>query len=602
MKFFPTQSRKKLHVTLIALAISLVCLVGVTSSPAPVQAQASNIPPVQAAYHGVKAYDGFFEQGMQADAWTHEGVAFYAPAGLVSQENANQFLAWYARADAIHRSIVPRTDESFEEVYRKDDPHFGRKKVLAFVYDLGDGAAGRGDKGRAEAGVPDLMEALADPTNITHHYVLIYEMMRSWTGETSDYRAMWPQEQVIQPHLMASFVVYEAGGIDLLLQTENRHNIPGKIYRDLDNWKQDEHNYLAYFPDKEQTFYPEYFPIMPSIIQRVGIEQGFEAVGRILDNLSTYPSNASYESATQAVCDFQAAINDATNNAYAAAMVNDWGLPATCPGEPPSPATFDGDLRFAHSGLCLDRNSATNTATQFDAVAATTVGQNACDGSDDQRFIEVATANGFLLQFANSSDFCLDVSGVNLVIWSCHGATNQEFQWDGDQLRSVETGNCITVTDSRLNRGSNLTVEPCVNAPNQRINAEGAAPVWDSCQEMSDALGTHNNVTWGDATEADREWWIANGCTTRPSGSQGPRGDVDCSTTFTIADALALAHYLAGSRTDAATCPLPEPATQVDLGNADLNDDGAINADDVRRMLGCLTSDQPSSCLLPAAG
>lgn len=40
-----------------------------------------------------------------------------------------------------------------------------------------------------------------------------------------------------------------------------------------------------------------------------------------------------------------------------------------------------------------------------------------------------------------------------------------------------------------------------------------------SCQELSNEFGIWHNKSWGDAhSETVRKYWIANNCTTRPSG------------------------------------------------------------------------------------
>jgi hypothetical protein len=36
------------------------------------------------------------------------------------------------------------------------------------------------------------------------------------------------------------------------------------------------------------------------------------------------------------------------------------------------------------------------------------------------------------------------------------------------------------------------------------------------CQQMSNTLGTHHEITWGNANPAQQQQWAANGCTTKP--------------------------------------------------------------------------------------
>ncbi len=60
----------------------------------------------------------------------------------------------------------------------------------------------------------------------------------------------------------------------------------------------------------------------------------------------------------------------------------------------------------------------------------------------------------------------------------------------------------------------------------------------------------------------------------------GPPGDVNCSVSYDIVDALLIAQYGAGNRTDYAGCPLADPATQLNAAAGDFNGDGATNVID----------------------
>lgn len=51
-------------------------------------------------------------------------------------------------------------------------------------------------------------------------------------------------------------------------------------------------------------------------------------------------------------------------------------------------------------------------------------------------------------------------------------------------------------------------------------------------------------------------------------------GDVDCSGSVNIVDALLIAQFVVGTRTDSATCPLADPAGQAFAENIDVNCDG----------------------------
>lgn len=500
----------KVKVRPIVLFFLLIIVFAVASSTKPTQAQSSTLPPVDATYHGLQQFYGF-RVDAEYDAWTYGDIAFYAPPGRVTQEMANQWLAWYARADELYRMVVPRTDEEFDLAFRSNDHNFGRKKIIAFVEDSC--GAGCGNKGQAETTV-NLDLAIADPYNYTYHWTLFYEMGRGGGAEPFDYRAHWPNQTYYLPHLMAGLVYYDFGGMEGLLQElDGSQGVPGNMWRDLDNWSADGYQYVDYFTDQEQTWFDPngYFPITTSILQRIAVEQGLETLNQILDNIADRPASKSFDTATEAMCAFQSAINEATT-AYADRLVNEWGMPS-CDGLPipPSHASYAGDIRNDGSGMCIDR-----------LIGTTQMSQGPCNGSEEQRLVEVPVDGGFLLQFENSNECVEDGYGGGTVnLWTCNPNPWMTFNWDEGRLRSNYSNLCMTISDERVNSGARLRMEPCSNSIFQKFNTTttSVSPLWSSCQAMSDALGTHHNVTWGSATAEDQAWWIANGCNTQPSST-----------------------------------------------------------------------------------
>ena len=60
----------------------------------------------------------------------------------------------------------------------------------------------------------------------------------------------------------------------------------------------------------------------------------------------------------------------------------------------------------------------------------------------------------------------------------------------------------------------------------------------------------------------------------------GVRGDVNCDGRVDVIDALQIAQFTVGVRTDAGVCPLPDPANQVNIGHGDFDvADGATIID-----------------------
>lgn len=63
--------------------------------------------------------------------------------------------------------------------------------------------------------------------------------------------------------------------------------------------------------------------------------------------------------------------------------------------------------------------------------------------------------------------------------------------------------------------------------------------------------------------------------------------NIDCDGQVSIIDALVIAQFSAGIRTDAGTCPLADPATQIVVANADMNLDGVTDIIDALLVAQC---------------
>lgn len=443
------------------LAFAFVCFAGETILIQAVHAQSGNVPPVAAVYHGEKQYNGFRVNAMY-DAWTYGDIVFYAPPGNVTQEMANQWLAWYAHVDDLYRAVVPRTDTDFDLGFRDNDPHFGRKKVLAMVTESC--GAGCGSKTRAEA-VGILEPAVADPYDFTHHWILFYEMGRGGVDETFDLKANWPVQQYFLPHLMASLAFHSIGGMEGLLR-----DVPGEIYTALDRWEQSGNQYVDFFVDQNQTWFDPagFFPLSLNILLRIAVETDYQTVREILDNISDYLSSPRIETSVEAMCLFQEAVNDATNSEYADRLVDNWGMPA-CDilVEPSSLSEFSSDLQNEGSGKCISNN----------IFNAPRLAQDSCNGSDEQQFFEVAGSNGFRLQLSNTDECLEDGYGGGLVnLWRCSDVPHMTFNWDEGRLRSNFSDLCVTVNEGKSSRGARMHMEPCTDSAFQRFNSIPPAP------------------------------------------------------------------------------------------------------------------------------
>ncbi|MEM9565661.1 MAG: RICIN domain-containing protein [Actinomycetota bacterium] len=425
-------------------------------------AEPAGVPPVRATYHGVKPYNTFAVGQVQYDAWTYGDIAFYSPPGMVTQEMADQWLAWYATTDDILRTIIG-DDEDFEARYRADDPNFGRVKVIGTPTDSC--GAGCGNKAKAE-GVGIIDDMVAEPDNYEHHWILFYEQARGGRDEPFDLAASWPREAYHLPHLVAALTFHEIDGVDGL-----RRGVPGDIHRGLQKWADHGRSYVDVFVEREQRWFADgtiIYPPQTSILLHLAVNDGVDTLTRVFDNLGQYPDNLMYADSTSAICDWQAAVNDATGNAHASRMVDEWHLPGPCSydrGRDSSGAHHVDDLRFEANGFCADPSYKPGTAQ---------VGHVPCDGSDGQRFaVAEDRGDGTFLLSLGEPDRCLDASGTNVVTWSCHGGGNQLWQWSGDRLQQPGTDLCVAANPRTRWGGGTLAMEPCADSPTQRINTGG---------------------------------------------------------------------------------------------------------------------------------
>ncbi len=422
---------------------------------------AGGVAPVEAAYHGVKTHHGFATTA-DYDAWTYGDMLMYTPPGQVSQEMANQWLAWQATTDNILRKLV-NNDEVFEGKYRGNVEGFGRVKAIATPTDSC--GAGCGNKNLAE-GVGIIDKMIAEPDNYEHQWILFYEQARGGQDEVFDLSASWPREMYVLPHLVAALTFYEIGGMDGL-----QKGVPADILAGKQKWEDSGLNYIETFVEREQRWFGQkyedgsfIYPPQPSLLLHIGIEDGLDTLAQVLTNLGHYPDNFMYENSTDAICDFQAAVNDATGNKYANWMVNDWGLPGNCDydmGQATSTANFPDDLRFESNGLCVESDFMPNAAR---------TGSYPCNGSDAQK-VKFTPINDtqFLVQF-QSDDECLE----GPIVWACNDGAHQLWEWRGEhQLYNVGNQKCLSALPQNRWGGGLLTLEECADVPAQRINTGG---------------------------------------------------------------------------------------------------------------------------------
>ncbi|MEM7272219.1 MAG: hypothetical protein AAF547_03975 [Actinomycetota bacterium] len=294
-----------------------------TTTAAPTTTTAPANRPAQPTFHGVKPFNSFSKGTLQYDAWTSGDVAFYAPQGQVPVADGLRWVDWYRRVDELYRKLS--TKDNFETYYRRDDPNFGRVKVLGIVETCG---AGCGSKQQAEADPGYIQAMVGNPTDPGQHWIFYYEMGRTGSrGFFEDWygKATWPTNTLIMPHMMAAVGFYELGGESLLRNGNTKF-----LFDELAQWEQANIEYVDQFPIPDQQSQNGYTShhLMPAMLLTIMTETSMDTLERILENMSNEPEATN---ATQAMCDFQDAVNAATGGAYSARMKGPWGLPDNCP-------------------------------------------------------------------------------------------------------------------------------------------------------------------------------------------------------------------------------------------------------------------------------
>lgn len=277
--------------------------------------------------HGVVELATFDNGTLPHEAWTSGPIAFYAPVGWATTDEVTRWLGWYRRIDDLYRQATDRSD--FERVYREEDANFGLRRVLAVVdaEPMFCGgrveAAGCGAKSKAQAARAFMAGTAVDPNDVTAHWVLIYEMGRGGAFESFEGRAIWPPQGWAKafPHLMAGVAFHDIGGDQALGRAT-----PGDLLTALDAWEATGFRYTEVFPDEADTS-PEGFiahDLVAAMLYRILQASNAETVFAILAEVATKPPALE---PVGAMCDFQDAVNTATDGRFAEDLVVRWGLP-----------------------------------------------------------------------------------------------------------------------------------------------------------------------------------------------------------------------------------------------------------------------------------
>lgn len=81
---------------------------------------------------------------------------------------------------------------------------------------------------------------------------------------------------------------------------------------------------------------------------------------------------------------------------------------------------------------------------------------------------------------SNLNGRCADVfgfhqeNGASTVTWDCHGDTNQQWRWDGEQIRSGMNGKCLEIYGFNRSDQGSVSLWDCTGGSNQKWFRNGS--------------------------------------------------------------------------------------------------------------------------------
>lgn len=357
----PRQLKKNRITDIVRWMLLLLAILLVDAGPTIAQTQTDPIPPPdelidEPIFVGTYPMDSFTEGRIDRDLWAYKDVAFYAPPGEVDPEIGKQWIQWYAVTDQLYWEMSQAlgvSAEEFDQVFRQSNGNLNRRMKRVAIVPNSCGV-GCGNKNGAETafGTSHFLAA-PDDWSLQGHWTLYYEFGRGGRGERYQGRGMWPTNTILEPHLIAGLTFYELGGLEGL-----QKGIPGDFPKVLESWQASGLKYIEFFSEPG-VIDPGDFDshgIMNAMLLHIAAETNRETVFAILSNMAQKEIATSAE---MGMCDFQDAVNTATNNQFEARMVHNWGLPE-CGRNVEAPIEPSFPLKYSSGAIAYDSFESTS--------------------------------------------------------------------------------------------------------------------------------------------------------------------------------------------------------------------------------------------------
>jgi hypothetical protein len=165
--------------------------------------------------------------------------------------------------------------------------------------------------------------------------------------------------------------------------------------------------------------------------------------------------------------------------------------------------------------------------------AAHCAAPTASEGTGSPEAVSNTTGSAGPIHPRASANLCLDVvgkataNGSQVQVWSCTGNTNQQWTYDGTNLR-VYGNKCLDVTNGSTADGTKLQIWDCVaEDPNQSWVQSGATLAWNGkCLDLTGGVAQPGTLvqSWSCVAGDPNQEWSFGSTQTNPSDDAGAPG------------------------------------------------------------------------------